>query len=149
MNESKRSLYFWLIIWLIGLIILATLSLNVENHFKQIASETFNPLPLIWYNSLVSLFFGIYISFVFIKKWSLNVNTTLLCFVFIPSFLISISYPILAMLGNWEVSISFIPYWIISVSNLNLFGIVAGLTLMLGIFSNQLRISDNEYKPSE
>lgn len=144
-KESKRSHYLWKIVWLIGLIILANFSIYVENHFKQIVNETFNPFPLIWYNSLVSFIFGIYISFVFIKKWSLNVNTTLLCFVFIPSLLISFCYPILVIFEtNWDVSISFIPYWLIRISVMEVFGIISGLSLILGIFTNHLRRSDNE-----
>lgn len=145
MNESKRSLYFWKIVWIIGLIVLAYLSLNVEDYLKQVAHETYNPFALYWYNSLDSVIFGIYISFIFIKKWSLNVNTTLLCFVFIPSLLITFCFPILVMFDGWGVfSISFIPYWLIRISYVEVFGTIAGLTLMLGIFTNQLRRRDNE-----
>ena len=144
MKEYKKSLYLWKIVWIIGLILLAYLSLIVENIFKEIAEETFNPIPLIWSDSIIPFIFGIYLSFIFIKEWSLNVNITLLSVVFIPSLLISFCYPIIIMFGHWGISISLIPYWIIRISILDVFGIIAGLTLMLSIFENQLKRSDNE-----
>lgn len=143
MKELKKPLYLWKIAWIFGLIFLANISLLVENHFKEIANETFNPIPLVWSDSLIPLIFGIYLSLVFMKRWSLYVDKTLLIFVFIPSFLVSFCYPILVMFDNWGISIS-IPYWLIRISNMEVFGIIAGLTLILGTFNNQLRRSDNE-----
>ena len=138
------SLYFRQIVWIIGLIVLVSLSLNVEDYLKQVAGETYNPFPLYWYSSLDSFIFGIYISLIFLNKWSFNVNTTLLCFVFIPSLLITFCFPILVMLNGWGVSIAYIPYWLIRVSQVEVFGIIAGVTLILGVFTNQLQRTDNK-----
>ena len=143
MNKSKRSLYFWHIVWIIGLIGLVYLSLNVEDYLKQVASETYNPLSLYWYISLDSFIFGIYISLIFIKNWSFNVHTNLLCFVFVPSLVITFCTPILVMIEGWGVSVVYIPYWLIRISQVEVFGIVAGVTLMLGTFINQLQRTDN------
>ena len=142
MNKSKRSLYFGQIVWIIGLIVLVALSLNVEDYLNQVASETYNPFALYWYYSLDSFIFGIYISIFFVKKWSFNVNTPLLCFVFIPSLLITCCSLILMMINGWGISIAYIPYWLIRISQVEVFGIVAGMTLMLGIFTNQLDIGE-------
>ena len=143
MNKSIRSVYFWKIVWIIGLIVLVYLSLNVEDYLQQVASETYNPFPLYWYISLDSFILGIYISLIFIQKWSFNVQTTLLCFVFIPSLLITFCTPILVMIEGWSDSVVYIPYWLIRISQVEVFGIVAGMTLMLGTFINQLQRTDN------
>ena len=143
MGESRKSLYLQKLVWVVGLILLAYLSLFVENYFREIAKDTFNPASLIWSDSIIPFGLGIYLSFLFIKKLSLNVDITLLSIVCIPSFLISFCYPILIMFDNWGISSSFIPYWIIRISTMDVFGIIAGLTLMLSIFTNQLRRSDN------
>ena len=77
MKNSKWTSSFWKIIWVFGLIIIAIISSNIVNHFKQMASETFNLLPLLWSNLFVSIIFGIYIALILVKKWSLNLDPTL------------------------------------------------------------------------
>lgn len=68
MKNSKWTSYFWKIIWVIGLIIIAIISSNIVNYFKQMASETFNLLPLLWSNLFVSIIFGIYIALILVKN---------------------------------------------------------------------------------
>ena len=145
MKNSKWTSYFWKIFWVVGLIIMAIISSNIVNHFKQVASETFNLFPFLWSSLLVSIIFGIYIALIFVKKWSLNLNPTLLWCVTIPCTLISFFYPILATLGSKfeNLTFSFIPYWLIRISTLEVFGIIAGLTLILSIFDTQSK-GDNQ-----
>lgn len=81
-----------------------------------------------------SIILGIYISLIFVKKWSLNINPTLLWGVSIPCLFISIFSPIMITLGK---SIS---YWVIQISTFEVFGIVSGMTLILSLFSNQSKI---------
>ena len=68
MKNSKWTSYFWKIFWVVGLIIMAIISSNIVNHFKQVASETFNLFPFLWSSLLVSIIFGIYIALIFVKK---------------------------------------------------------------------------------
>ncbi len=137
MKEAKWTSYFWKLLWIVGLIILAIISLNIVNHFKQIANDTFNPIPLLWSNVFASIVFGIYISLIFVKKWSRKLNPSLLWCVSIPCILISSSYPILATFDSIFVNsiFSFIPYWLLRISDFEVFGIIAGLTLILSIFN--------------
>lgn len=139
MGNSKWTSYFWKIIWVVGLIIIAIISSNTVNHFKQMANETFNFVPLLWSNLFISIIFGIYIALIFVKKWSLNLNPPLIWCVFIPCILVSFFNPILATLGSkfGNLTLSFIPYWFIRISTLEVFGIIAGLTLILSIFNTQ------------
>ncbi len=139
MKESKWTPYFWNLSWVVGLIILAIINLNILNPFKQIANDTFNLIPLLWANLLVSIIFGIYISLIFIKRWRLNFNSALFWGISVPSILISFSYPILATFSSIfdNLTFSFIPYWLIKISNLGVFGNIAGLTLILSIFNTQ------------
>nr|WP_106779232.1 hypothetical protein [Lysinibacillus timonensis] len=145
MKELKRWQYFLKLGWIIGLVILANISLTVKDILLQMAKETFDGYPLIWLNLLVPFIFGIYISFIFIKQWTLNVNTTLLWFVSIPSLLISFCFPILVLLEkNWAISFSLIPSWLIRISSMEVFSIVAGFTLLLSMFENELTSSVKE-----
>ncbi|MEC1697915.1 hypothetical protein [Schinkia azotoformans] len=138
MKKSKWTSYFWKLTWLVGLIVLAIISLNIVNHFKQMANDTFNFIPLLWSNLFISMTFGIYIALIFIKKWSLKFNPALLWCVSIPCILISFCYSILATFSSIfdNLTFSFIPYWLIRISTIEVFGIVAGLTLILSIFSS-------------
>lgn len=139
-KESKWTPYFWNLSWLVGLIIIAIINLNIVNHFKQIANDTFNPIPLLWLNSFVLIIFGIYISLIFVKRWSLKFNPVLFWGIFIPSLLISFLTPVLTTISsifNNSTLLSFNSYWLIKISTLDVFGIVAGLTLILSIFNTQ------------
>lgn len=138
MNESIRSLYLKNILWLIGLIILTNVSSNVETYFRIMAQKTFVGYPLVWFTFINSIIFGIYISIVLVKKWSLNLNVPLLSFAFIPSLLVAICYPLLVAIEMaFGILIPFIPSWIlnIAISDMEVFGIIAGLTLILGLFN--------------
>ena len=137
MKKSKLSPYFWKIIWIVGLCILSSLSLNYDNYIKQTTNDTLNYFPVILSNLFISIFFGIYISLIFVKKWTINLTPSLLYGVTIPCILISFSYPILITLESIieNLTFSFIPYWVLRLSSLEVFGITAGLTLILSIFN--------------
>lgn len=134
--------YFWKILWIIGLIILARISFIYEIQVKQSANETFSLIPLIWFKVIISIVFGLYVSLIFVKKWSFNINPSLIWCVSIPSLLLSFIYPIVATLASFNnlpevIANSSILYWLINVtSSSNVFGIVAGLSLILSLFNN-------------
>lgn len=65
-------------LWVIGLIILANLAFNVENQMSIEAKATFNPFPVLWLKPILSIIFGLYLSLIFINKWSIKLNVSLL-----------------------------------------------------------------------
>lgn len=142
MLKSNGSSYFWKILWIVGLILLAKFNFSFEMQAKQSASESFHYLPVIWANAISSLLFGLYISLIFVKKWSFHLNPSLLWCVTIPSLFLSLVAPLFATLSSFKVlpdniAGSSIFYWLINVtSSTNIFGIVAGLSIILSFFND-------------
>ncbi|WP_456278995.1 hypothetical protein [Bacillus sp. AK128] len=139
MKDPRWKSIFWKLLWTMGLIILAIISLYIVNHFKQLADNTFNLIPLLWTNLFVSIIFGVYVALILVKRWSLKLNLALLWCITIPCILVSFCYPILATVSSIydNLQFSFIPYWLIRISTIEVFGIIAGKSLMLGIFNAQ------------
>ena len=142
MKKSNGLSYFLKILWVVGLIILAIISFNYENQLRQTATETFNFIPVIWSKLFISILFGLYISLLFVKKWSFNINLSLLWCVAIPCILLSFAFPLFVSLS----SVNYLPEMIISspissglqkIYSTNIFGIIAGLTMILGLFNAQ------------
>ncbi|WP_312114913.1 hypothetical protein [Brevibacillus reuszeri] len=92
---------------------------------KDYASSTFSYNLVVWYEVGAMFLFGIYLSFLFIKRWSLQVNFPLLFCVCIPCLLLSVIVP-------FELSNLFSMWKIMSNGIISL---VAGFTLPLGLFS--------------
>lgn len=149
MKRNNWLSYFWKVLWIIGLILLAKISFNYEIKVKQSADATFDLIPMIWSKVIISIVFGLYLSIIFVKKWSFNINSSLLWCVSIPSLLLTFIYPITATLASFNnlpevIANSSILYWLINVtSSSNVFGIVAGLSLILSLF-NDSRSSKNQ-----
>ncbi|MFP3919809.1 hypothetical protein U5N28_18550 [Lysinibacillus telephonicus] len=137
MEKYKWSTYLWKLLWVVGLIILSLIILNFENQVRNFVDATLYFSLIFWFNLISSILFGIYISLIFVKTWSLNINTTLLWGVSIPCILISFFYPIMLTLGKAGV-----PNWIIQISTSEVLGIVSGMTLILSFFSNQSKIGN-------
>ena len=142
MKKSNGLSYFLKILWVVGLIILAIISFNYENQLRQTATETFNFIPVIWSKLFISILFGLYISLLFVKKWSFNINLSLLWCVAIPCILLSFAFPLFVSLS----SVNYLPEMIISspissglqkIYSTNIFGIIAGLTMILSLFNAQ------------
>ncbi len=122
------STYIWKLIWIIGLFLLTIISFDIKNQIKN--SSHYDMIS--WTSSIIPFIWGIYLSLIFIKKWSIKINLPLLICIFIPSFLFSLIPPLTSTL-----SISFpIGLWFLKAFNSNLIEIVAGLTFMLSIFNN-------------
>jgi hypothetical protein len=142
MKKSNWLSYFLKILWVVGLIILAIISFNYENQIQQTASETYNFIPVIWSKLFISIIFGLYISLVFVKKWSFSINPSLLWCVAIPCIILSFAFPIFVTLS----SVDYLPEIITSspissglqkIYSTNVFGIIAGLTIILSLFNAQ------------
>lgn len=137
MEKNKWLFHLWKILWVVGLIILAVVIFNIEHQLQLWANETFNYLLDIWSRPLILILFGLYISLLFIKKWSMKINSSLLWCVAIPCMLLSFAYPVLITSSNespgFFIDSSF-SLWIYIIYHSNVFGIVAGLTLILSFF---------------
>ena len=138
--------FVWKILWVVGLIILSIISYNYDIQLKQTASETFNFIPVIWYKQIISIIFGFYLSFILVKKWSLNLNPSLLWCVAIPCTLLSFGYPILATLSSIDslpefIATSSISMWLLKIFSSDAIGIIAGLTIILSFFNAKIKLS--------
>lgn len=145
MTRNNWLSYFWKVLWIIGLIILARFSFSYEIQIKQSTNETFSLIPLIWFKLIVSIVFGLYLSLIYVKKWTFNINPSLLWCISIPSLLLSFTYPTLAYVKDLPevIANSSILYWLINVtSSSNVFGIVAGLSLIVSLFNSSQSYED-------
>lgn len=135
--------YFKKTIWVIGFIILVNLSLDFSTQLRETANAEFNPVPVLWFDVIAPILLGIYIAILLVKKWSININHALLWCVAAPCLLLLLTYPTLATLSTYEIlpesfSYEFTINWLFkaTVSTPIVFGIVAGMTLTLSLFSN-------------
>lgn len=129
-------------IWLIGLIALAIIAFHLDNQIQQSASETYSLLPVIWSKLVISIIFGLYISLILVKKWSIKLDFSLLWCVAIPLLILSVAFPILASLSlsghlSEIVESSPITFGLQKIFSMNIVGIIAGLTIILSFFNTQ------------
>lgn len=139
--RPKWSIWGLKLLWFAGLLGLILIGYHFKLKIEQIFDETFNPLYLIWYNSILPFLFGIYISLLFVKKWSFKINTPLLLCVAVPCL-------ILSFYGPFVISIPFSfnlpePFWLLQINTFDIAPVVAGLTIVVGLFEGN-RPSKNE-----
>lgn len=142
MEKTNRVSYFIKFIWLIGLIALAIIAFHLDNQIQQSASETYSLLPVIWSKLVISIIFGLYISLILVKEWSIKLDFSLLWCVAIPSLILSAAFPILASLslsGHLPeiVESSPITFGLQKIFSMNIVGTIAGLTIILSFFNTQ------------
>ena len=142
MKKSKWLSYFLKILWVVGLIILTIISFDYENQMHQTASETFNLIPVIWSKLFISIIFGLYFSLIFVKKWLFSINSSLLWCVAIPCITLSFAFPIFVTLSSTDylpeiISSTPISSGLQKIYSTNVFGIIAGLTIILSLFNTQ------------
>lgn len=142
MKKTYWISYLLYTLWVIGLIILAIISVNYENQIQQTSRETFNLIPVIWSKLFISIIFGLYISLVFVKKWSFSINPPMLWCVAIPCIIISFAFPIVATFSSVNylpeiLASSPISFGLQKIFSTNVFGIIAGLTIILSLFNAQ------------
>lgn len=145
---GKGSIYFKKIIWAVGLVILVNLSLDFRIQIQQTAQENFNAVPLFWFDVINSILFGLYISLLLVKKWSIKINHSLLWCVAVPCLLLLLIYPTLSTLASYELlpesfSYTFISTWLFktAMSTPIVVGIVAGMTMTLSLFNNHSNVT--------
>ncbi|MEK9197961.1 hypothetical protein [Ureibacillus sp. FSL E2-3493] len=134
---KKSSIYFWKIIWVIGLLLLTMISFDIENQIKD--SSQFNFTPVYWSKFIIYFIWGMYLSLILIKKRSIKFNFPLFICIFVPCFTFSLIVPISA---SFSISIPFLGVWFLKVIHSGMIEIVAGLTFMLSIFHSGKSDSD-------
>lgn len=147
--RKNWSSYAWKLLWTIGLIALLIISFNLEIKVKNQMATTFNMLPVIWFQFIANVLLGIYLSLLFIKEWSVKRNWSLIVCVTLPFLIISIYSPIAIILvqnlvkdpNNYSVPL---PWWLMKSTMHGIPAIVAGLSLMLGLFSKSFKATNNE-----
>ncbi|SES42887.1 hypothetical protein [Psychrobacillus sp. OK032] len=147
--RKNWSPYVWKLLWTVGLIVLLIISYKLELQVKNHVATTFKMLPIIWFQFIASFILGIYLSLLFIKKWSVKWNWSLIVCVTIPFLIISIYLPITITFvqniaqdpNNYSVPF---PFWLMKINTYGIPAIVAGLTLIIGLFSNTAKAINNE-----
>ncbi|QFG00195.1 hypothetical protein PB01_16015 [Psychrobacillus glaciei] len=113
---------------------------------KNHVSTTFYMLPMLWFNAIATFIFEIYISFLFIKFWSVRWNWSLILCVTIPCFIVACYSPVIdtivqsttSDLNSFSVPI---PFWMMKINSLRIPSIVAGITLMVGMLGRENEVS--------
>ncbi|MFB5284476.1 hypothetical protein [Peribacillus sp. Hz7] len=131
----KWSIWILKLIWIVGLVGLILTGYHFEQYTQQNTNKTFNVLPLYWFYSIVPFLFGAYISLLFVKKWSFKINKPLLLCVTAPCFIISFYLP---TVSTFFANATFLPnaFWVFELNSFGIVSMVAGLTLIVGLFNN-------------
>ncbi|MDM5349629.1 hypothetical protein QUF65_01845 [Lysinibacillus sphaericus] len=130
---KKWSTYIWKLIWVIGLFLLTIISYDIKYQIKVISATTYSIVPVFLANFITLFMWGVYLSLIFIKKWTIKINLPLLICVFIPCFLFSLYVPLATFL---PLTLPIGGIWFNKAISSNFIGIVAGLTFMLSIFND-------------
>lgn len=147
--RKNWSPYVWKLLWTIGLIVLLMISYNLELKVKTHVATSFHMLPIIWFQFIANLVLGVYLSLLFIKKWSFNRNWSLLVCVTLPSLFFACYYPIvISIIENTTAdpsnySVPFL-YPVLQMNFNGIPAIISGLTLMIGLFSTSPKVTNNE-----
>lgn len=129
--------YVWKLLWLVGFIILLNFHFNLGEEIRETASTNFVMTPYLWFNAVMSFVIGLYIALFFVKRWRWNFNLPLYLCVATPCLLIHFSIPILFSASIEGLKL---PLWFVSASTSNIVGIVAGISLLLSMFSDSSEI---------
>ena len=137
----KWSAYLLKIGWLVGLIILTIIVFNIENQIQRHVAETFDATFMYWSKPIIALTYGIYISLILIRKWTINLNLPLFWCVFIPNVILAFALPLWSFVLEIEIpsnnlSITIFT-WLNKMYSSNLFGIIAGIALILSVFNGK------------
>jgi hypothetical protein len=119
------------VLWVIGLLLLLSLFSYVTGITGVISRSNID--LHFWVNSVGYFFFGIYLSLLFINKWTLNINKSLLLSVCIPCLIFGLYTPI-AYTINDSFSQLLIPLHTTGISSL-----IGGYAIMRALFNNSTR----------
>lgn len=149
MKNTKKAVYYWRILWLIGLLILG----NIKLHYTTLIRRDFY-----WVEPFLAMMLGLYIALIFVKKWSIQIKPALLWCIAIPCILLRVIVPLFLVLDTsssieallpTKIQLLLLPviFYVISpIVGEDVFGIVGGLTLMISIFQTHLYDGNESYK---
>lgn len=142
----------WLIwssklLWIVGLFGLILFGYHLEQIINQKANETFkNILSLFWFNATAPFIFGLYISLLFVKRWSFKFNPPLFLCVTVPCLIVSFYPPVVYTFASITTSDSSfsanISFWFFKINSFGIAPIVAGLTFFASLFRG-IQLSKN------
>ncbi|MGE7602585.1 hypothetical protein ACQKL5_08745 [Peribacillus sp. NPDC097675] len=126
--RSHWSSYVWRLLWLAGLFVLINSSFTLGLSIQKKVDESFIIDPLFWFDTLAPLVFGVYLSLLFMKGWTLKIHKPLFLCVTIPCLILSLYVP---SVYTFSPNIEHLPnpFWLLSRDGFRIIPIVAGLTL--------------------
>ena len=125
--------------WMIGFFLLIFISISINNYLKELASTTYKPTPYMWATAVIPIVIGAYIALLFIKQFKLKLNMGLFIFVTIPCLLLTLYYPIITIFPSVVDPLPFLmSASLIQFTSEEIFGVVAGLTLVLSLFKQSV-----------
>jgi hypothetical protein len=143
--RKNWSPYVWKLLWGVGLIVLLLISYHLENKVRNHVAITFQSLPIFWFIPTAYFVFGIYISLVLDRDWTVKWNWPLIVCVTLPFLIFAFYSPVIYTIvqstssdNNFSVPI---PFWMMKINSLGIPSIVAGITLMVGMLGKKKEIS--------
>lgn len=129
------STYVMKLFWGVGLFVLIFSSSTLGMSVQKKAESTFIIEPLFWFDSIVPFVFGLYLSLLFVKGWTVKVNKPLFLCVTIPCLILTLYVPSVYTFP-FSPSVEYLPdpYWLLSKDSFRIIPIVAGLTLLPSLF---------------
>jgi hypothetical protein len=139
MLSSQWSKYVWKLLWIVGLFAIVIISSQLEQSIKQHVATNYKMLPLFWFYSVVPVVFGVYVALLFVRIRSIKLNFPLILCVTIPCLLGAFYSPVIFTIvqNNTSTPDSYtmpIPIWMYSTNAIGILSVVAGLTLIVGLF---------------
>jgi hypothetical protein len=125
---EKVMRYGWKILWIIGLLILAIISIDLKQEIEE--GTNYRIEGYLWYIFFIHFVWGIYLSLISIKRWKIQFNFPLFIGAFLPCLIVSLIIPISSITSG---TVPFGP-WFVKVHSTGLVEMAAGFTLILSIF---------------
>ncbi|MFJ7678600.1 hypothetical protein ACIQXQ_11220 [Peribacillus sp. NPDC097198] len=121
------------VLWLAGLFVLLVVSYTLGLTIQKKVEATFIIEPLFWFDSVVPLVFGLYVSLLFVKGWTFKLQMPLFICVTLPCLILSLYVPIVY---TFFPNAAYFPdpYWLLTRDSFRIIPVVAGLTLFTSLF---------------
>ncbi|MCH7323411.1 hypothetical protein LZ480_16165 [Solibacillus sp. MA9] len=135
MKNKLGSSVIGKISWMIAFLLVVYGSIIINNQAKAFSSATYNLTPYLCASAITSIIIGSYIALLFLKQLKLQFNTSLFVCVTIPCLVLTLYYPVLVIAQTFLENFQFlVPHQLVRLTSENIFGVVAGLTLVLSVF---------------
>ncbi|MBK3493748.1 hypothetical protein JFL43_02510 [Viridibacillus sp. YIM B01967] len=133
-NWSKFTLK---LIWVVGLFGLILGSYHLKQMVEQQVSQNYIIGPRFWLDATMPFLFGLYISLLFIKRWTFKINIPLFLCVTVPCLIISFYTPVVYTITSNSTSDLVLsipmPFWLFKLNSYGIAPITAGLTFLISL----------------